>query len=83
MQIAALSPADINYDETLSTLRFGKSNGHARPGAILTHVIALRAILTDTIGPYRHIALGPYGCPGPYERTCIINWSYIADVRNN
>ena len=23
-QIAALSPADINYDETLSTLRFGK-----------------------------------------------------------
>ena len=23
MQIAALSPADINYDETLSTLRFG------------------------------------------------------------
>ena len=24
-QIAALSPADINYDETLSTLRFGKN----------------------------------------------------------
>jgi len=23
-QIAALSPADINYEETLSTLRFGK-----------------------------------------------------------
>lgn len=26
VMIAALSPADINYDETLSTLRFGKSN---------------------------------------------------------
>ena len=25
IQIAALSPADINYDETLSTLRYGKS----------------------------------------------------------
>ena len=24
-QIAALSPADINYDETLSTLRYGKA----------------------------------------------------------
>lgn len=24
LQIAALSPADINYEETLSTLRFGK-----------------------------------------------------------
>ena len=24
LQIAALSPADINYDETLSTLRYGK-----------------------------------------------------------
>ena len=23
-QIAALSPADINYEETLSTLRYGK-----------------------------------------------------------
>ena len=24
-QIAAISPADVNYDETLSTLRFGRS----------------------------------------------------------
>ena len=26
VMIAALSPADINYDETLSTLRFGASS---------------------------------------------------------
>ena len=25
-QIAALSPADINYDETLSTLRYGEQD---------------------------------------------------------
>ena len=24
VQIAAISPADINYDETLSTLRYGR-----------------------------------------------------------
>ena len=27
--IAALSPADINYEETLSTLRWGSSRGEA------------------------------------------------------
>ena len=37
-QIAALSPADINYEETLSTLRFGILGGGVRtyPCARLT-----------------------------------------------
>ena len=50
IMIAALSPADINYEETLSTLRFGEA---AENLAALTSLHD-----TTLIVPYTHMQFG-------------------------
>ena len=39
--VAALSPADINYDETLSTLRYSSLISIAKQNTVLPEVILL------------------------------------------
>ena len=52
LQIAALSPADINFEETLSTLRYGESMLlHCFSALQPSYALALENIMLQSILP--------------------------------
>ncbi|XP_028977417.2 kinesin-like protein KIF1A isoform X13 [Esox lucius] len=89
--VAALSPADINYDETLSTLRYADRAKQIRCNAVINEDPNNRLVreLKEEVGRLRDLLLSQglgdilETYKGPALGTGVVGLKYLSDFKNN